>query len=461
MWHWSTSLRFAQSRHLLILQRFSWAKSEPMVFAMNTAFVSFFSTKMFAYARPASTSSWKCSMFRLPGWYILRSFAWLSWLRLPPGDGMKFAGRAPKSFENEEKKNHQNWHRPQIAFPKKQSAFFFDMHKAAAFICEFASVHLPLVPQAANSWRAISYIGDKVAAAAKSSSKEKPGRKIRKGKGKSWRKTSWETRRQHQERTAKTGDHEERQAWETRRERQAKGAQKENHEGRQAWEDSPKGKSWTETSLGQGGSGSQEQPRREIAKEDKLGRQGGSGSQEQARREIVNGDKLGRQGGSSSQEQNGDHEWRQAWGTRRQRQPRVEIRKGDKLGRQGGSGRQEWRSWRETGLGDKAAAASRPFGVFQSLRSRTPYSFQPSGENHPTSNRTVPYNPCNIQIDIYIYILWWNSLELDLILQNSRSPPCSNRLCFRVTCCAGAWEPLRILRSRSLDRSKNHLTHRC
>ena len=36
---------------------------------------------------------------------------------------------------------------------------------------------------------------------------------------------------------------------------------------------------------------SQEQPRREIMKGDKLGRQGGSGSQEQLRREIMKGDK--------------------------------------------------------------------------------------------------------------------------------------------------------------------------
>ena len=51
---------------------------------------------------------------------------------------------------------------------------------------------------------------------------------------------------------------------------------------------------------GQGGSGSQEQPRRDIMKGDKLGRQGGS--QEQPRMEIMKGDKLARQGGSGSQE---------------------------------------------------------------------------------------------------------------------------------------------------------------
>ena len=51
------------------------------------------------------------------------------------------------------------------------------------------------------------------------------------------------------------------------------------------------------------------------------GRQGGSGSQEQPEMEIVKRDKLGRQGGSGKKRaaQNGDHEGRQAWETRRQR----------------------------------------------------------------------------------------------------------------------------------------------
>ena len=93
---------------------------------------------------------------------------------------------------------------------------------------------------------------------------------------------------------------------------------------------------------------------------DKLGRQGGSGSQEQPRREIMKGEKLGRQGGSGSQEQ-----------PRREimkggRQPRREIMKEDKFGRQGGSG-----------------VATKPLfrkSVAQSLRSKYPYSFQLSGE---------------------------------------------------------------------------------
>ena len=56
-------------------------------------------------------------------------------------------------------------------------------------------------------------------------------------------------------------------------------------------------------------------------KGDKLGRQGGSGSQEQRRREIMKGDKLGRQGGSGSQEQ-----------------PRMKIMKGDKGDKAGEKG---------------------------------------------------------------------------------------------------------------------------
>ena len=78
-----------------------------------------------------------------------------------------------------------------------------------------------------------------------------------------------------------------------------------------------------------GGSGSKEQRQGWKTNE---GGQGGSGSQEQPRMEIMKGDELGRQGGSGSQGQ-----------------PRMEIMKGDK--------------WRDT-KGDKAAAASRPFGDF-------------------------------------------------------------------------------------------------
>ena len=172
---------------------------------------------------------------------------------------------------------------------------------------------------------------DKVTAAAKSISKEK-----------SWRQTSWETRRQ----------------------RRPRAAQKRNQEGRQAWKRRrPRRETMKGDKLGrQGGSGGKEQPRMEIIKKNKLGRQGGSGSQERPRMEIMKGDKRGRQGGSGSQAQ-----------------PRIDIMKG----RQGGSGVWRFRGsatqslgsknpfsfqlsgeWREQSLGDKAVAASRPFGNF-------------------------------------------------------------------------------------------------
>ena len=73
---------------------------------------------------------------------------------------------------------------------------------------------------------------------------------------------AWETRRQaaaksrqREPRAAQNGNHEGRQAWETRRQRQPRAAQKGNHEGRPCWET-------------RHGSGSQEQPRREIMKGD-------------------------------------------------------------------------------------------------------------------------------------------------------------------------------------------------
>ena len=101
-----------------------------------------------------------------------------------------------------------------------------------------------------------------------------------------------------------------------------------------------------ETMKGDGGSGSQEEPRREMMKGDKLGRQGGkqqpragSGSQEQPRMEIMKRDKPGREGGSGSQEQPRMSEWRSqshkaghGWETTRQRQPRA-AQNGDNEGR--------------------------------------------------------------------------------------------------------------------------------
>ena len=109
-------------------------------------------------------------------------------------------------------------------------------------------------------------------------------------------------------------------------------------------------------------------------KRDKLGRQGGRGSQEQARMEIMKGDK-----------------WRE---TRRQRQPRAEWRswKETNEGRQGGSGSQEQprmeRDHEERQMkGDKAAAASRPFGDFGDQQPshwevRTPMASSYLGKNN-------------------------------------------------------------------------------
>ena len=87
----------------------------------------------------------------------------------------------------------------------------------------------------------------------------------------------------------------------------------------------------------QGDSDSQEQPRKEIIKRDKLERQGGSGSQEK-RREIVKGDK-GEAAAKSSPEGKSERETSlRGSGSQEQRR---EIVKGDKVGRQGGSGGQE------------------------------------------------------------------------------------------------------------------------
>ena len=102
-----------------------------------------------------------------------------------------------------------------------------------------------------------------------------------------------------------------------------------------------------ETSLVQGGSGSQEQPRRESMKGEKLGRQGGRGSQEQPRRQpraVHKGYQEERQALEIRRRQpraaqTRNHEVRHAWETRSgsQEQPRRAIMKGDTLGRQGGS----------------------------------------------------------------------------------------------------------------------------
>ena len=101
------------------------------------------------------------------------------------------------------------------------------------------------------------------------------------------------------------------------------------------------------------------------------GRQGGSGNQEQPRREIMKGDKLGRQGTKSSPA--GNHEGRQAWDSGSQEQPRREIMKGDKLGRQGSSGITTIRRFRKSAT--------------QSLRSKNPIASSYLGKN--TINKKV------------------------------------------------------------------------
>ena len=141
-------------------------------------------------------------------------------------------------------------------------------------------------------------------------------------------------------------NHEGRQAWETRWQRKPRaksrrklgrqggsGSQERNHEGRQAWarkrQRQPRAKPWRETSLGDKAAAA---AKSETTKGDKFGRRG-------AKSEIMEGERrLRLEGGSGSQERN--YEGRQAWATKRQRQPRA-------------------KSWRETKMGDKAAAAAK------------------------------------------------------------------------------------------------------
>ena len=170
---------------------------------------------------------------------------------------------------------------------------------------------------------------------------------------------------------------------ETRRQRQPRAAQEGNHEGRQAWETS---------SLGDG-SGSQEQPRREITKGDIPGYMGYKAAAKSSPEEIMKGDKLGTQRSSGGQEQprmemkrakqtgtsskqqisanQQHHRNRNRMQQKQEEQPRREFKKGDKLGSQGGSGNQEQptgeiiyagaatKSRPEGRWGDKAAAAAK------------------------------------------------------------------------------------------------------
>ena len=141
-------------------------------------------------------------------------------------------------------------HRPQIAFPKKQSAFF-EHSESNNFYCEFASVHLPLVPEETKSLR------EKTGRKGGSGSQEQLRMEIMKGdKLRSWplaggrwigeagpwpvaggwkRNKSIVVQNMKGDKLGRQGgsgseeqhrsDHEGGQAWETRRQRQRRAAQ--------------------------------------------------------------------------------------------------------------------------------------------------------------------------------------------------------------------------------------------
>ena len=128
-------------------------------------------------------------------------------------------------------------------------------------------------------------------------------------------------------------------------------AQKRNPEGRQAWEIIKRSSEWRscrETSLRQGRSGSQEQPRRDIMKGDKLGRQ-------------------------SSPE--GNHEGKPAWETRRQAAAKARQREPRAAQNEDHKGRHS--------LGNKTAATGKIFPPLLAsfrpppLASSTPNNFHP------------------------------------------------------------------------------------
>ena len=141
---------------------------------------------------------------------------------------------------------------------------FVKIYKATAFYCEFASVHLPFIPQAAKSGRETS-LGDNSG----SSNQEQPRRKMRKGDSTG----SQEQPRREMRKGDKLGD-------------KAAAAAKS----------SPEGKSGRETSL-----------------EDKAA----AATKSSPGMEIMMGDKLGRRQLRAAQ--NGNHEGRRAWETRWQR----------------------------------------------------------------------------------------------------------------------------------------------
>ena len=273
--------------------------------------------------------------------------------------------RAGERMERK-RRNKLHRHRPQIAFPKKLGDTWMAM-KGEAGGGGHRNQHWETNERL---WRVTNegkqsgtasqngdHEGDKWGRQDGSGSREQ--RRMEIMKGDKWR----ETRRQGQPRAAQNGDHAG---------RQMKG-------GKAAAKSKPEWRLCRETNEGrQGGRGSQEQPRmcREqpriaqnrdqegtqmkgdkaaaaaksgpewrSCRETNEGRQ--SGSQEQARMEIMQGDKwreTRRQGRPRAAQNAQGDKWRE---TRRQRQPRI-AQNGDQEGTQM--------------KGDKAAAASRPFG---------------------------------------------------------------------------------------------------
>ena len=258
-------------------------------------------------------------------------------------------------------------HRPQIAFPKKLGDKWKAI-KGEAGGGEYRNQHWETNERI---WRVTRQMkGDKAATGAKSRPEWRSRRETNEGRqggrgseeqprmenmqGDKWRKT----RRQRQPRAGQNGDHagasQEQPRMEirkgdkwrkTRRQGQPRAAQNGDQEGRQMKGDKAAG-------------AAKSNPERRSGRETNEGRQGGRGSQEQPRMETRKGDK-----------------W---WERRRQRQ------NGDHAGRQM--------------KGDKAAAASRPFGDCGDQQPNlwevgTPIASSYLGNNFSTTDKTITCPP--------------------------------------------------------------------
>ena len=221
-------------------------------------------------------------------------------------------------------------HRPQIAF-QRSKVRCLNIHKAAAFYCEFASVHLPLVPQAAiiKPWRETSF--GKVAA------KSSPD-------WRSWRGTSLEDKA-----AAAAKSSPEWRSWrETSLGDKAAAAAKSSPSLRS--KNRPEWRSWRETSLGnKAAAAAKSRPEWRSWRETSLGVKGTAGAKSSPDWRSWRGTSLEDKAAAAA---NSSPEWR-SW---------RETDLGDKAAAAAKSS-PEWRSWRETSLGEKAAA-SRPFGDF-------------------------------------------------------------------------------------------------